>query len=471
MGTAIGIVSALFIYPLDFAFSGTIKFVDNISQLLYPIMVLGASHALIKFYPGLSDERRKQLFNYSMASVFAVSIVTLIVLFLFNTLSGYKNSALLYMAFPVAVSLAYIDLFRKQAQDLQKLSVPTLFEKIIPKVVLPLLFLLLINGYFTIITSLYFYAAAYILILLLTAVYLFYHFKPAKNIDLKGLFADMPYKDYIRYSLYAFTGSVGSLLAFRIDGIVIYNWIGEEANGIFGNGSVLASTLQVPAVGMFALYAPLISTHLKENNLGPLNMKYKEVARLLFFIGALMYSCILIGIDDLFSLLPSSGKLMLTVPIIYILGFSVLINMATGFNTEIITYSRYYRFNMVAILSLIVVNLGLNAWFVFYLHTGIVGVAWASFISMTLFNISKLIFIYKRLGLFPFDASFAKLVVVCFLSLTGVYLLPDLVSPLINLLFKCGLYVVITLLVVYKLRLVYQLNVWVGQLLKKIRPS
>ncbi|KOS07619.1 hypothetical protein AM493_17405 [Flavobacterium akiainvivens] len=468
MGTAIGIISALFIYPLDFAFSGTIKYIDNISQLLYPIMVLGASHALIKFYPALTEEKQKQLFNYSMVSVAMVSGITLVAIALFNTATGYKDAALVYFAFPVALSLAFIDLFRKQAQDLQRLAVPTVFEKIIPKITLPALFLLLIGGYFTLSTSLWVYAGAYLLILVLTAAYLFTHFKPGFNYRFKTLFGQISRRDYYRYSLYAFAGSVGSLLAFRIDGIVIYNWIGEEANGIFGNGSVLASTLQIPAVGMFALYAPLISKHLQENTLGPLNMKYKEIARLLFFIGALMYTCIFIGIEDLFSLLPSAEKLMLTVPVIFILGFSVLINMATGFNTEIITYSKYYRFNMVAILLLIVVNIGLNAWFVFVAKMGISGVAWASFISMLLFNASKLIFIYKKFGLFPFDSAFGKLAVVFALTGVGVYLLPDSGSHLINLIYKCGLAVVLNVFVAYRLKLVYQVNVWINKAVMKV---
>jgi hypothetical protein len=58
---------------------------------------------------------------------------------------------------------------------------------------------------------------------------------------------------------------------------------------------------------------------------------------LLFFIGALLYSCIFLGIENLFLLLPTHENLMASVPIILILGFNVLVNMGTGFNGEIIT--------------------------------------------------------------------------------------------------------------------------------------
>lgn len=469
VGTAIGVVSALFIYPRNFAFSGTIRFVDNIAQMLYPVMVLGASHALIKFYPALEEDKRKQLFNYSLVSISVVSVVVLAGLFVFNTTTHYHAADLLYFAFPVAVALAFIDLFRKQAQDLQKLAVPTLYEKIIPKVALPGLFLLVIGGTIVVYSALYLYAAAFVLILVLTSFYLFRYFKPGFNYRFKTLFGEISRKDYFRYSLYSFAGSLGSFLAFRVDGIIIYNWISEEANGIFANGVTLASTLQIPAIGMFALYAPLISNYLRDGNFKELHVKYKEVARLLFFIGAVLYSCIFLGIDDLFRLLPTYEKLKLTVPVIYILGFSVVLNMATGFNTEIITYSRYYRFNMISILSLIVVNIALNAYFLTYTDLGIIGIAIASFISMALFNVGKLLFIYKKFGLLPFDKGFALLALVFIISGIAIYLLPQTGNPLIDLVYKVGLSLLINITAIYKLKLVYQVNIWIDKALSFIK--
>ncbi|HYD90676.1 MAG TPA: polysaccharide biosynthesis C-terminal domain-containing protein, partial [Flavobacterium sp.] len=191
--------------------------------------------------------------------------------------------------------------------------------------------------------------------------------------------------------------------------------------------------------------------------------------RLLFFIGAVLYSCIFLGIDDLFRLLPTYEKLKLTVPVIYILGFSVVLNMATGFNTEIITYSRYYRFNMISILSLIVVNIALNAYFLTYTDLGIIGIAIASFISMALFNVGKLLFIYKKFGLLPFDKGFALLALVFVISGIAIYLLPQTGNPLIDLVYKVGLSLLINITAIYKLRLVYQVNIWINKALSFIK--
>jgi O-antigen/teichoic acid export membrane protein len=220
---------------------------------------------------------------------------------------------------------------------------------------------------------------------------------------------------------------------------------------------------------MFALYAPIVSNHLKSESFAELQKKYVEVAKLLFCIGALLYCCVFIGLEDLFRLMPTYDKLKDSIPIVFILGFSVLINMATGFNAEIITYSKYYRFNLIAVCILIVLNIALNVYFIYELNLGIVGVAYASFISITLFNISKLVFIYKKFRLFPFDKGFLIMGAIFILSTGVIYSLPDTENHLVNLVCKTGLSLTINLIAIYKLRLVFQINQWTDKALNYIK--
>lgn len=469
IGTAIGIFSVLFIYPLNNEFAGIVRHIDNIAQFLYPIMVLGASHALIKFYPSLSQQNRLQLFNYSVYSISLISLGIFAMLAVFKNISDYAHKDLLYYAFPIAVALAFIELFKKQAQDLQRIAIPALFEKVIPKIVLPLIFILLVNQVVGTVPSLYIYTGCYLLIFALTALYLLAHFKPGFNYRFNALFGEISKRDYFRYSLYSFAGSLGSILAFRLDGLLIPQFFTMADNGIFGYGVTLSAALQIPAVGLFALYAPIISGYLQSENYKELALKYKDVARLLLFTGALLYSCILLGLEDLFLMLPTYEKLKGAIPIIKILGFSVVVNMATGFNSEIITYSKYYRFNLITVILLIIFNLSFTLYSVYYTSLGLAGIAWASFISMALFNIAKLAFIYKKFRIHPFSADYAKLVLVFTATASVLYLLPDTKWNAINLLYKSGLCLLINISVIYKLQLVPQLNEWVAVALAKIR--
>src|SRR5690606_4230206 len=151
-GVLIGTVSTLFIYPNDKDLLGIIRFIDGFAQILYPIMVLGASTALLNFQPKLNDLLQRKLFSYSMISVVWMVFFCAIGLSLVDFIDYFfstevKDKQYFIYGFVVAVCLAYIDVFKRQATNLQKLAIPVFFEKIIPKITLPLGFLLIIYGY------------------------------------------------------------------------------------------------------------------------------------------------------------------------------------------------------------------------------------------------------------------------------------------------------------------------------------
>jgi O-antigen/teichoic acid export membrane protein len=469
IGIVIGVISTLFIYPNDKELLGIFRYIDAISYVLFPIMLIGASQALVNFTPKLDDLHKKKLFNYSIFSILIISGFILGLLFIVSFIPAFKGMKYVYIAFPIALCLAFIELFKKQATIIQKIAVPTFLDNIIPKISLPIIFLFLLYNYITFSQSVIFYIISYGLILILLTIYLYKYFKPKFNLDFKSLFNEVSKRDYYHFSMYAFAGSLGSVFAFRIDALMIPKFISMEANGTFSIGVTLASALAIPATGVFALYAPIISNYLKNDNLSELNLKYKEISKLLFFIGALLYSCIFLGIENLFMILPTHEKLMTSIPIILILGFNVLVNMGTGFNSEIITYSKYYKFNLIAIAILIVLNVGLNLLFILYFNFGIEAVAIASLVSMVIFNFAKLLFIYKKFKLFPFDYNYLKLVLILVITLAVVYFLPKLINDIYTLVYKVSLSLLLNIFIIYKLKLVYQVNVWINKIINYTR--
>ncbi len=468
VGIIIGIFSTLFIYPKNKEMLGIFRYVESLAQILFPIMLLGASQTLIKFGPKLNSKQEEQLFSYGVLSIFSIGFILLSLIGLASlipVLSGFKY---IYLAFPIGLSLALIDLFKKQSTIIGKIAIPTFFDNIIPKLILPIVFILVLNQFYTIQESLLFYIISYGFIAVFVGIYLFYYFKPKFEYNFKSLFSVISKKEMYRFSMFAFAGSLGSVFAFRIDSIMIPKFISMEANGTFSIGVTLASALAVPASGIFILYAPIISNYIKNNQFSELDLKYKEISKLLFFIGALLYSCIFLGINNLFMLLPTYENLMDSIPVILILGFNVLINMGTGFNGEIITYSKYYKFNLIAIAILILLNISLNLLFINVLKYGIEGVAFASLISMILFNLSKLLFIYKKFKILPFDNSYLKLIIVFVIVLIFSYYLPSLNNHLLNLFYKIVLCLSINLLIIYKLKLVYSYNFWLEKTIQKL---
>src|SRR5690606_19430276 len=75
LGVVIGIVSTLFIYPENPEFLGIIRTVESYSQIIFPIILIGASQALVHFYPTLSPQNKNRLFLYSLYSVLVNSVL------------------------------------------------------------------------------------------------------------------------------------------------------------------------------------------------------------------------------------------------------------------------------------------------------------------------------------------------------------------------------------------------------------
>lgn len=466
LGIIIGIVSTIFIYPNDKAFLGIVRYVDAIAQLMFPIMLFGAGQALIYFYPSVNEESQKKLFKYAIVTILGISVVLIIVLFIGEFVVTLDNYHYVFYAFFMAFALAFIELFKRQATNLQKLAMPSLFEKIIPKIALPSIFLLLLSGYLDVLNGLVAFIGSYFIIMVLLLIYVFKHYSLNLDFSFKSLFSQIVKKEYYRYSFYAFLGSFGSFLAFRLDVLMIPEFISFEANGTFSIGVVLASVIAVPASGMFAIYAPLISDYLKKNDIVELGKKYTENAKLLFFVGALLYGAIVLGIDSLFQLLPTYDKLVDSIPIILILGANVLFNMGTGFSSEIISYSKYYRINILLLFVLVFLNIGLNLYVLTQTNYGIIGVAWASLIAMSLFNIIKLYFIYIKFKILPFDKSYLKLIFIVLLIGLVFYFVPETANNIANLLAKAGMFCFITVYTVYRFKLVYSLNYWLQKVFK-----
>lgn len=467
-GVLIGTVSTLFIYPYNLELFGIIGYIDGFAQILYPVMVLGASTALLNFQPKLNDLLQRKLFSYSMISIVWMVLLCAIGVSVVYWFDRLENKQYFIYGFFIAICLAYVDLFKRQATNLQKLSVPTFYEKIIPKITLPLAFVLILYYGFSQAQGLIFYTVSFAMMLLATGFYLFKYFKPVYTLNYKDLFQEIPKKQYYQYSLYAFSASLGSFFAFRIDSLMIPEFISNAANGDFKLGVNLANTLMIPAAGVFALYSPLISESLKKNDLSVLKIKYADVSKNLFFIGILLYGCVLLGMNDFFEILPTADKLIPVLPVLYILGGNVVLNMATGFNTEIIAYSKYYRFNLIAILILAVLNVGLNYYVLTQTNYGIIGVAWASFFAMMVFNLTKLWFIYRKFNILPINSHYIKTIASSFILLLIAYFLPLNVFGIFAFVVRCAFFALTFMLLIYKTGWVQEFNNNVAKVVKLI---
>ena len=123
-------------------------------------------------------------------------------------------------------------------------------------------------------------------------------------------------------------------------------------------------------------------------------------------------------------------------PVIWIWGSAVLIDLATGFNGNIISLSKYYKFNIIVMLLLAGLTISLNWYFINHTNLSLVGIALSTAISVTIYNVIKVIFNYFMFKVSPFSIEMIFVSIICTLAITVAIILPVFENQFINLIYK-----------------------------------
>ena len=197
-----------------------------------------------------------------------------------------------------------------------------------------------------------------------------------------------------------------------------------------------------------------------------LNFKllYTKSAINLLLVGGLFFLLVWLNIDNILSILPekfSHGKY-----VVLFIGLAQLFNISTGLNGVIIVNSKYYRWDLIFNISLLVITIMTNI--ILIPIYGIDGAAMATAISLFSFNILKVVFVYVKLNMHPFTV---KTLYTLFIFL-GLYFIIPLVPSVGNIFFdilvRTALIVILFVPTMYKLELSKDMNKIINSLLNKI---
>ncbi|MEM6967418.1 MAG: polysaccharide biosynthesis C-terminal domain-containing protein, partial [Bacteroidota bacterium] len=248
-------------------------------------------------------------------------------------------------------------------------------------------------------------------------------------------------KAMANYSLYGLLNALGSQVAFRIDTLMVAGIIGITSSGVYAIVNVISDAIMKPAKGIIAISSPIISRSWKNNDLDEIRMIYKKSSVVLLTLGWLVFLGIWGSIDDLISIMENSEIIQQGKYVVLVLGLAKIIDLATSVNSEIISYSKKYQFNFYALLILAVLNIVLNL--VFIPIYGLVGSAIATFCSVSIFNISKLIFIWVNFKMQPFTFTTLKILCVVGFCWSVIYFVSFNFHPIINIILRSTLLTVL----------------------------
>ena len=444
LGFLLGTFSAIFVFPHDMEFYGKLRYVLPTAEMLLPVVVFGLSFSNVKFYTQSRAEGKHQNFlSLSLVGILVNFSIFLIGYFAVNLLFPKLQETEMWqmkrLILPLILVLAFSAVFNKYLSNFKRIAIPNIFENLLPK---------LANlGAFCLFFFLGFpEKAAYLFFILMFILGLFGYIYYTNRLEkLKPDFStdyikkDNLWKEVLNYSFYGFLGNIGNFIAVKIDSVMIAEFLGFEPNGVYNTLYSIISLITVPAMGLYSITAPIINKHLAEKNFEELDRMHKKSSLVLFFLGFVLLSCVLVGFPYLTHFIKNGELLRQSEPVIWVLGFAMLFDLATGFNGHIISLSKYYRFNIVVMLFLAVTTVTINLYFLKNTNLELFGVAIATAISLTLFNIAKIVFNYFKFGVFPLTIEMIYALIIGTLGITVAVILPEFKSSFVNLFYKPGI--------------------------------
>lgn len=227
------------------------------------------------------------------------------------------------------------------------------------------------------------------------------------------------------------TGLSGMMIS-SIDKVLVNEKLGLASAGIFSVATYFGSMIQIPARSVMRISSSVIADSWKKNDLNNIAFVYRQSCLNQLIIGLLFFIVLWVNIDHLIALMPAEyGPAKY---VIFFIALGYLLDLATGANGAVISTSRYYRYDTLFMLILVVMtfitNLSLLPIF------GIVGSGIASFITYVIINGMRIVFIRVKFKMQPYSWDFVKVFLIGLSVYLIVVLIPNTGSHYIDIIIK-----------------------------------
>lgn len=470
IGFAIGGISTIFLFPsiLGKTYYGLSNYILSCANVIMPLFAIGMQNTLVKFYSQCKTEKEQnQFLSFSVLFPLVLTIpILLLGLFFYDEISVFvtkKNPIVkefIYLIPFIGLCMAYFEIFYAWA----RVHMHSVFGNFIKEVGLRLFSLVALLamyfGWITAIDFVYLTAGIYFVALLITMVYAFRVKKPDFQLSIPH-----NVKGILEYTFYIIlSGSVANLL---LDGdkIMLNQYMDIGNIAFYSVATYIALVISVPSRAMHQIVYPITAKLMHENKYDELNDLYKKTSVNLQIVGGFVMLCIFVNIDQLYEMLPKdyAGGIW----IVFIIGLSKYFDLILGNNNAIIFNSKYYR--MVLFLGLMLVFFTIVLNMIFIPLYGITGSAIATLLSITIYSVAKLMFVVKRMHLYPFTIQTVYSIVITAVLFVLFYFWKFPFHPIIGIVLKSILVTVLYVYINYKFSISKEINEVLNSLYKKYK--
>ena len=468
IGFGIGAINTLFLYTefMSEQYYGLITYILSTAYVMMPLLAFGAHNTLVKFY---SSYKSRNYVNSFLTWMLFLPLLMIIPLGLigyiaFEIISNFLSETnpiikdYVWLIYIAAIAFSYFEVFYSWT----KVHMNSVFGNFMKEVfhragVMVLLFCL----YFQVMNIeafVYAVVGVYVLRMLIMKLYAYYVRRPIFR------FGKLPnMKAVIKYSaLIIIAGSVANII-LEIDKFMIGQFIEIEKVAYYGVAIYIATVIGVPARSMHQITNPLTAKLLNEGEQDQLKVLYKKSSLNLFIISGLIFLLIILNINQLYELIPDkyTGGLI----VVLLISVAKLSDNIIGNNNAILFNSNYYRVVLALGVLLAIMVVVFNA--ILIPEYGINGAAFATFMSVIVYNFAKVAFVYYKFKISPFCANTFKTLLLIIIIAAVFYFWEFPFHPIINIGLKSILIGACYGLIVYRMNLSNDISVILNKFLKR----
>ncbi|MEM9362555.1 MAG: oligosaccharide flippase family protein [Bacteroidota bacterium] len=449
-GFLFGAVNTIFLYTkiLPDEYYGLVTFILASGAILMPLMAFGVHNTMVKFHSQYRESEKDGFLTLMLLTPLLGIVPLCCLVFLFYEPLGELVSQVnpmvkdyLWYVFFVALSMAYFEVFYAWCKVHLKSVFGNFMKEVFGRVGVTILLILLYFEIFSLEMFFKLLVGLYLLRALILKIYAYRIYFPKLSFTFP-----QNSKEVLAYSFLIILGGSAALILLEIDKVMINQFVKIENVAYYGVAVYIATVIIVPSRAMHQITYPLTAELLNKGDSFGLETLYKKTSLTLFIASGILFLLIVLNLEDLYLLLPENYRDGFY--IVFLIGMAKVFDSILGNNNSILYNSRYYKTILIFGVGLAVLTIILN---LLLIPTyGIEGAALASFISIFLFNTTKLVFVKLKFGMLPFTKStfkvFATLVLLG--ALFSVFNFDF--HPILNILLKSSVIIVMYLGILYR---------------------
>lgn len=381
-----------------------------IATMMYVFAMMATPSYIFKFYHYYNDHlppRKNDMITWALlVSLFGFLLVMIAGWFFKDVVIrkfGEKSPILLtyyYWIFPMGLGLTIYSVLEAYAWNLGKAVLTSFLKEVQWRLLTTVLIVLMITGIikdFSLFIKLYSFTYPAI------ALTLFIYLVATKKIHFTCKISKVSRRYFgkiLRLCLFVYSGTLIFTLSQVFDTLVLAVKSGADVAGIFALAQIMGSVIQAPQRGIVAASISHLSKAWKEKNMDLLQRVYQRssINQLIFASG--LFVLIALNYNEAILTFHLKETYLAGFSAFILLGLMRIVDMGTGVNAQIISTSNYWKFELISGVILLALMLPLT--YFLTIKYGLIGPAIANLISITIYNIVRIVFLWKKFRLFPF---------------------------------------------------------------------